>query len=136
MIQPIAFRNDIPFIKDLGVEFISAENGRAVVALDLTARHLNSWSVAHGGVLMTLLDVAMAVAGRTLDPTAGGGVTLEMKTSFLQPANAGTRLIVSGHAFHRSSTLAFCEGEVRDTAERLIAKAMGTFKYLQAKGAA
>jgi acyl-CoA thioesterase len=133
MIQPIAFRNDIPFINDLGVEFISAENGRAVVALDLAARHLNSWSAAHGGVLMTLLDVAMAVAGRTLDPAAGGGVTVEMKTSFLQPANAGTRLIVSGHAFHRSSTMVFCEGEVRDTAGRLIAKAMGTFKYLRAR---
>jgi acyl-CoA thioesterase len=131
MTQPIAFRNDIPFIKDLGVEFISAENGRAVVALTLAARHLNSWSVAHGGVLMTLLDVAMAVAGRSLDPAAGGGVTVEMKTSFLQPANAGTRLIVSGHAFHRSSTMAFCDGEVRDTDERLIAKAMGTFKYLK-----
>ena len=126
-----AFRHDIPFIKDLGVEFVSAENGRAVVALDLAPRHLNSWSVAHGGVLMTLLDVAMAAAGRSLDPTAGGGVTLEMKTSFLQPANAGTRLIVSGHAYHRSSVLAFCEGEVRDTGERLIAKAMGTFKYLK-----
>jgi acyl-CoA thioesterase len=126
-----AFRNDIPFIKDLGIEFVSAENGRAVVALDLAPRHLNSWSVAHGGVLMTLLDVAMAVAGRSLDPTAGGGVTLEMKTSFLQPANAGTRLIVSGHAYHRSSALAFCEGEVRDTEQRLIAKAMGIFKYLK-----
>ena len=124
-----AFRNDIPFIKDLGVEFVSAENGRAVVALDLASRHLNSWSVAHGGVLMTLLDVAMAVAGRSLDPTAGGGVTLQMTTSFLQPANAGARLIVSAHAYHRSSTTAFCEGEVRDTEQRLIAKAMGTFKY-------
>jgi uncharacterized protein (TIGR00369 family) len=126
-----AFRNDIPFIKDMGVEFLSAEDGRAVVALDLAPRHLNSWSVAHGGVLMTLLDVAMAVAGRSLDPTAGGGVTVEMKTSFLQPANAGTRLIVSGHAHHRSSSLAFCDGEVRDTEQRLIAKAMGTFKYLK-----
>jgi len=126
-----AFRNDIPFIKDLGVEFVSAENGRAVVALDLAPRHLNSWAVAHGGVLMTLLDVAMAVAGRSVDPTAGGGVTLEMKTSFLQPANAGTRLIVSGHVYHRSSALAFCDGEVRDTEQRLIAKAMGTFKYLK-----
>ena len=126
-----AFRNDIPFIKDLGVEFVSAENGRAVVALDLAPRHLNSWAVAHGGVLMTLLDVAMAVAGRSLDPTAGGGVTVEMKTSFLQPANAGTRLIVSGHVYHRSSALAFCDGEVRDTEQRLIAKAMGTFKYLK-----
>ena len=126
-----AFRNDIPFIKDLGVEFVSAQNGRAVVALDLASRHLNSWSVAHGGVLMTLLDVAMAVAGRSLDPAAGGGITLEMTTSFLQPANAGTRLIVSAHAYHRSSTMAFCDGEVRDTEQRLIAKAMGTFKYLK-----
>jgi acyl-coenzyme A thioesterase PaaI-like protein len=27
--------------------------------------------------------------------------------------------------------MAFCDGEVRDTGERLIAKAMGTFKYLK-----
>jgi acyl-CoA thioesterase len=131
MTQSTAFRNDIPFIKELGVEFVSADNGRAVVALDLAPRHLNSWSVAHGGVLMTLLDVAMAVAGRSLDPAAGGGVTLEMKTSFLQPANAGSRVIASAQAFHRTNTLAFCEGEVRDTDQRLIAKAMGTFKYLK-----
>ena len=129
MSQLTAFRNDIPFVKDLGIEFISAENGHAVLALDLTPRHLNSWNVAHGGVLMALLDVAMAVAGRTLDPAAGGGVTVEMKTNFLQPANAGTRLLASGHAYHRSSAMAFCDGEVRDTEARLIAKAMGTFKY-------
>jgi uncharacterized protein (TIGR00369 family) len=130
MTQSTAFRNDIPFVKDLGIEFISAEDGRAVIALDLAPRHLNSWSVAHGGVLMTLLDVAMAVAGRSLDPRAGGGVTVEMKTNFLQPANAGTRLIASGHAYHRAGTMAFCDGEVRDTDGRLIARAMGTFKYL------
>jgi uncharacterized protein (TIGR00369 family) len=129
MTQSTAFRIDIPFVKDLGIEFVSADNGRAVLALDLTPRHLNSWSVAHGGVLMTLLDVAMAVAGRSLDPAAGGGVTVEMKTSFLQPANAATRLIASAHAFHRTNSLAFCDGEVRDTEGRLIAKAMGTFKY-------
>jgi acyl-CoA thioesterase len=80
---------------------------------------------------MSLLDVAMAVAGRTLNADAGGGVTVEMKTSFLQPAKAGTRLLVSGFAYHRSMTMAFCEGEVRDGHERLIAKAMGTFKYLK-----
>jgi acyl-CoA thioesterase len=129
MTQSIAFPIDIPFVKDLGLELISAESGRAVVALDLAPRHLNSWSVAHGGVLMTLLDVAMAVAGRSLDPAAGGGVTVEMKTSFVQPANAGTRLIATGHAFHRTSTMAFCDGEVRDTDDRLLAKSMGTFKY-------
>jgi acyl-CoA thioesterase len=134
MTQSTPFHPGIPFIEDLGVEFISGDNGRAVVALDLTERHLNSWSVAHGGVLMTMLDVAMAVAGRSLDPDAGAGVTVEMKTNFLQPANARTRLIASAHAFHRSSTMAFCDGEIRDSADRLIAKAMGTFKYLKRRG--
>jgi acyl-CoA thioesterase len=127
--QPTPFRLNVPFIQELGVEFMSAADGRSLVALNLEPWHLNSWSVAHGGVLMSLLDVAMAVAGRSLDAEAGGGVTVEMKTSFLQPAKAGTRLLVSGHAFHRSASLAFCDGEVRDTDGRLIAKAMGTFKY-------
>jgi acyl-CoA thioesterase len=131
--QSSAFRLNIPFITDLGIEFISAADGRAEVALNLQPRHLNSWSVAHGGVLMTLLDVAMAVAGRSLDPDAGGGVTVEMKTSFLQPAKAESRLTATGHAFHRSTTLAFCDGEVRDANLRLIAKAMGTFKYHRKK---
>jgi acyl-CoA thioesterase len=127
--QSTATRLSVPFIRELGVEFISGGEGRSVVALNLADWHLNSWSVAHGGVIMSLLDVAMAVAGRSLDTDAGGGVTVEMKTSFLQPAKAGSRLIVSAHAFHRSSTLSFCDAEVRDTDDRLIARAMGTFKY-------
>jgi acyl-CoA thioesterase len=131
MTAPTAFSIDIPFINDLGVEFLEAAAGRGTIALQLRARHLNSWNVAHGGVIMTLLDVAMAVAGRSLDPAAGGGVTVEMKTSFVQPGLADTRLIASGHAFHRSSTMAFCEGEVRDEEGRLIAKSMGTFKYIR-----
>ncbi|HMD72230.1 MAG TPA: PaaI family thioesterase [Steroidobacteraceae bacterium] len=131
MTAPTPFRADIPFVKDLGVEFLAADAGRATIALQLHARHLNSWNVAHGGVIMTLLDVAMAVAGRSLDLSAGGGVTVEMKTSFVQPGLAGSRLTASGHAFHRSSTMAFCEAEVRDQSGRLIAKSMGTFKYIR-----
>jgi uncharacterized protein (TIGR00369 family) len=129
--SPNHFRDNIPFIKDLGVEFLDAGDGRSRVALSLTPRHLNSWNVAHGGVIMTLLDVAMAVAGRSLDPGAAGGVTVEMKTSFLNPGRAGARLIASGHAFHRSTSMSFCEAEVHDDRGRLLAKALGTFKYLR-----
>ena len=128
-----AFRIDVPFSQDLGLEFVSAEQGRAVIALNLAPRHLNSWSVAHGGVLMTMLDVVMAVAGRSLDPEAGGGVTLEMKTNFLQPAHADSRIIATGRVYHRSNTLVYCESEIRDLDDRLIAKAMGSFKYRSLK---
>jgi acyl-CoA thioesterase len=46
---PTGFRADIPFVNDLGVEFLAADAGRATIALQLRARHLNSWNVAHGG---------------------------------------------------------------------------------------
>jgi uncharacterized protein (TIGR00369 family) len=129
--SPDAPRDQYPFIADLGVEFLESGEGHSSVALQLTTRHLNSWNVAHGGIIMTLLDVAMAVAGSSLDPGAGGGVTVEMKVSFLQPGAAGSRLVAHGHAFHRSKTMAFCEGEVVDNDGRLIAKSLGTFKYIR-----
>ncbi len=124
-------RLEVPFIDDLGIEFLDAPVGQGRVALNLQHRHLNSWHVAHGGVLMTMLDIAMAIAGRSIEPESRGGVTVEMKTSFLQPGPAGTRLVATGTAFHRSTTMSFCEGEIRDADDRLIANAMGTFKTLK-----
>ena len=126
-----AFPVEIPFLNALGVEFLGMAGGRAQVALKLKPEHMNSWQVTHGGVVMTLLDVVMSLAGRSLDPDSRAGVTVEMKTSFLQPAGQpGGRLVASGHAFHRSTTMCFCEAELHD-GERLVAKAMGTFKYLK-----
>lgn len=129
--KPQPFPVEIPFLHDLGVEFLGMGNGEAQVALNLEARHTNSWHVAHGGVTMTLMDVVMAMAGRSLDPEAKGGVTIEMKASFLQPGGKpGERMVAKGKAFHRSSTMVFCEAEVWN-ADKLVAKAMGTFKYLK-----
>ena len=131
-----AFPIEIPFLTDLGVEFLGMADGRAQIAMDLSERHMNSWRVTHGGVIMTLLDVVMSLAGRSLDPESRAGVTVEMKTSFLQPAGSpGSRLIASGHAFHRSTTMCFCEAELHNN-EKLVAKAMGTFKYLKRLDAA
>ncbi len=81
---------------------------------------------------MSMLDVAMAVAGRTLFPGAGGGMTIEMNTTFLQPAHEKSRLTATGHAHHRSNSMAFCEAEVRDQDARVIAKSTGIFKYRKA----
>lgn len=131
-----AFPVEIPFLTDLGVEYLGMGDGRAKIALSLSERHMNSWRVTHGGVIMTLLDVVMSLAGRSLDPELRAGVTIEMKTSFLRPAGSpGSRLIASGHAFHRSTTMAFCEAELHDN-DKLVAKAMGTFKYLKRLDAA
>lgn len=130
-IAAIPFPVEIPFLNEIGVELLSMGDGQAQVAVDLQGRHMNSWAVAHGGLTMTLLDVAMSLAGRSIFPQAKGAITVEMNTSFVQPGGKpGSRLVATGTAYHRSTSLCFCEGEVRN-GDRLVAKAMGTFKYLR-----
>jgi acyl-CoA thioesterase len=133
---PKPFPNEIPFLTDMGVEFLGMGNGQATLALELQPRHMNSWRVTHGGVTMTMLDVVMSMAGRSLYPDAQAGVTVDMNTSFLQPGGiAGSRIIAKGKAYHRSTTMCFCEGELW-LGDKLVAKAMGTFKYLKRLDAA
>jgi uncharacterized protein (TIGR00369 family) len=119
----------IPFVEQLGLELHRFDSGHAEVQVDLEAAHLNSWEVAHGGVLMTLLDVAMAHAARSLHVDGPGVVTVEMKTSFMRPAEG--RLAAKGVLLHRSTTMAFCEGSVFNEDHQLCAHATGTFKYLR-----
>jgi len=122
----------IPFIELLGLEFLGFEAGRSEIALTLREELCNSWSVVHGGVTMTLLDVAMARAARSPNQpghaTSPGVVTIEMKTSFMRPGRG--RIVARGTLLQRTPTMAFCEASAFDEDGQLIAHATGTFKYL------
>ncbi len=133
---PQFFPKEIPFLAELGVEFLGISDGKAQIALNLEPRHMNSWQVTHGGMVMTMLDVAMAMAGRSLNPEVQGCVTIDMHTTFMQAGGkVGDRVIAKGRATHRSATLCFCEGELW-VGDILAAKSMGTFKYLRRLDAA
>lgn len=123
----MTFPVPIPFVEHLGFELQRFEGGRAQIAFNPRPEHLNSFSVVHGGASMTLLDVVMAHAARSLEPTMGC-VTIEMKTSFMRAAQ-GT-LIAHGTLLHRTPTLAFTEGRVLDADGKLCAHATGTFKFV------
>lgn len=124
----------IPFVEALGFELARIGDGEAELLLKLQELHLNSFHVAHGGVSMTLLDVAMAHAARSINRERAdfgpGVVTIEMKTSFMRPGEGDLRAI--GRLLHRTATLAFCEGEILGADGERIAHATGTFKYVRA----
>ena len=131
---PLAFALDIPFVETLGMQLWRFDGGFAEISLEVRPEMQNSWAVAHGGVVMTLLDVVMAHAARSVrddtDHGAPGIVTVEMKTSFMRPATG--RLMATGHLLHGTKNMAFCEGSVRDAGGALCAHATGTFKFLRA----
>nr|WP_198980826.1 PaaI family thioesterase [Herbaspirillum sp. ASV7] len=120
-----------PYLQALGVEVLEYGDDRAVMSLLLKPEFMNSWQVAQGGISMTMLDVAMGLSARAGVPDAKSSATVEMSTSFLQPAgHAGETIVARGHTYHRSTTMCFCQAELWN-GQRLVAKAMGTFKLIR-----
>ena len=134
----LGFPAEIPFVSELGLELVACGGGRAELRLSVQRRHLNSWGVAHGGVLMTLLDVAMAQAARTSATEAAaegsaeppGVATVEMKTTFMRAAQGQLKAV--GSVLCRTPTLVFCEASAFDADDDLCAHGTGTFKILRA----
>jgi uncharacterized protein (TIGR00369 family) len=121
------FQVHIPFVELLGFELDTFEGGEASISFNPRPEHENSFNVVHGGASMTLLDVVMAHAARSVEP-AMGCVTIEMKTSFLRAAKGP--LLAKGKLLHRTATMAFTEGSIFDAAGKLCAHATGTFKFV------
>jgi uncharacterized protein (TIGR00369 family) len=116
----------VPFLSLLGVEVEHWERGRSVVSLRLRDELTNSWAFAHGGVVMSLLDVALATAALTTDPGAPGAVTVNLSVNFVG-AGSG-KLVAEGRLVRSGRSLLFCEGEVRSEGGEVVATAIGTFK--------
>lgn len=116
----------VPFAELLGIRIAHREPGLARVELDTRTELMNSHGAAHGGVVMTLADIALAVAAMTLDPASRGAVTIELKVSFLSPGTG--KLVAEGRCLRAGKSLSFSEGEVRDGEGNLVAKALGTFR--------
>lgn len=126
--QAVGFGVDIPFVRHLGFVLTAFADGRSCIEYAPQAEHLNSFSVTHGGALMTLLDVSMATAARSTTPEMGV-VTIEMKTSFMQAAVGP--LTAHGELMHRTATMAFTQATVRDAQGKACAHATGTFKIVR-----
>jgi len=121
----------MPFVEHLGMRLLEKAGGRARVRLDPRPEHLNSWKGVHGGVLLSLLDVALSSAARALDPACTGAATVEIKVNFLAAARGP--LLAEGRATRTGRMLIFSEGELRDLEGGVLAKANGTFKLVYPK---
>ena len=128
----IPFGVHIPFVANLGFTLEKFEDGTSELHYSPRPEHHNSFDITHGGAVMTLLDVVMATAARSVEQDMGV-VTIEMKTSFMRPAKTtgNEHLVAKGLLLHRTKTMAFTDGKVYDADGQLCAHATGTFKYVK-----
>lgn len=117
----------IPFLHSLGMRRERVGGGEAVVSIELHADLLNNHGAGHGGVVMTLLDSAMANAALSRIDFAREVVTVGMNIGFMRPA-AGT-LRATGRATGGGKSICFCEAQIVDDSGEVVAQAMGSFRY-------
>ena len=83
-------KRHVPFTAHLGIRVDSAQDGEARVSMDLAPHLLNNHGAGHGGVLMTLLDIAMANAALSKIDYAREVVTVDMHVGFMAATSGST----------------------------------------------
>lgn len=124
------FANGNPFLEKLGVEVTQFENGKAEIQLLIRDDLMNSWHTLQGGVSMTMMDVAMGLAARSMNENAVSAVTVDMQTQFLRPSgNAGEIVTAKACVTHRTAQLFFCESALYN-GSNMVAKSTALFKTI------
>ena len=125
------YQKKIAFVEHLGIVIDELGEGVARLSLALAPQLTNSLGTAHGGVIMTLLDVALCTAARTLHPDSAGVITIDMSTSFIG-GGTGPRLVADARVLKNGRSIIFAEGEARNEDGSLVAKAIGTVRARKA----
>jgi uncharacterized protein (TIGR00369 family) len=115
------------FNEAVGARLAEWRDGHATVLLDITGDHLNRSGLVHGGVLMTLIDVACGYAGTWSEDGSRLAVTLDLTTSFVAPGRSG-RLTTQASVTGGGRKIYFAHAEVRDEGGALVAMGQGSFR--------
>jgi uncharacterized protein (TIGR00369 family) len=121
------YQKKIPFLQHLKIQTDALGEGTARLSLPIEPHLTNSLGTAHGGVIMSLLDVAVCTAARTLHPDSVGVITIDMSVSFIGGAS-GKRLFADARVLKDARSMSFVEGEAKNEDNALVAKAIATVR--------
>jgi uncharacterized protein (TIGR00369 family) len=126
------YQKKIPFVAHLKILTESLGEGTARLSMPIEAHLVNSLGTAHGGVIMSLLDVALCTAARTLHPESIGVITIDLSTSFIGGAT-GKKLYADARVMRDGRSMSFVEAEAKNEDGSLVAKAIATVRVRHKK---
>ncbi len=113
------------------IRFARLSEMRFRAALRLDARHINVGGVCHGGVLMSLADVAMGAGSYAAGPDHPCA-TISFDAQFVAAAKRDQWLVAEARQLRRVRALSFMEAELW-SGGRLVMRASGIWKYLESR---
>ena len=121
------YQNRIPFVSHLKILTEQLGQGSARLSLPVEPHLTNSLGTAHGGVILSLLDVALCTAARTLHPDSIGVITIDLSTSFIGRGSSA-KLYAEARVLKDTRSMSFVEAEAKNEDGSLVAKAIATVR--------
>jgi len=120
-----------PYLQFIGAYCLESDQQIVRYGLRLKAHHLNFFGAAHGGLIQSLHDAAMAQLARNLHLDQKAALTLQMQTYFLEVAGAlDEELVVEATLQHQSLTLVVCAAVCLWRGE-VVARSTAQFKLVK-----
>ena len=126
------YQKKIPYLQHLKISTDELGKGSARLSMPIEPQLTNSLGTAHGGVIVSLLDVALCTAARTLHPESVGVITIDLSTSFIGGASGG-RLFADARVLRDGRSMSFVEAEAKNEDGSLVAKAIATVRVRHKK---
>ena len=129
--QKRAVQNTVTgFFHELGGELLEYQEGRAVIGLTLEKRHLNNASNLHGGVVASILDVAMGLCGTYAEDPEDRrvAITLSLNVNFSAPAGDGAHVRAVATCRKDGYKIFMASCDLLDENDTLLAFGEGVFK--------
>ena len=109
----------------LRVVALSSAQGTVTIACEARQEHCNARGRVQGGILCAMMDEAVAMAALVKSGKRIAVPTLELKTSFFEPALMGP-LRIEAHVVRMGKRHAFTEANVYDSDNKLLARMSST----------
>ena len=112
-----------PFSQWMEIEILEATTGTCTVQCTVNNEMLNGYEVAHGGILFSLADTALAFSAATLGRTA---LALDNSISFTKKARLGDILIAESSAVNTTYRTGLFDVRIRNQDNETVAFMKGT----------
>ncbi len=117
---------DDPFETRAGPFFwAQLEDGTHNFAIEAAERHCNSHGIVHGGLMMTMIDLALVAAAKAAPDDRL--VTVSLNSEFTASGRQGDLIEARGELLRRGRSLAFARGQVV-CGERILLSASAVLK--------
>ena len=118
---------DDPVSSGLGIQFVTASAGRAVLAMTIRDDMINRFGTCHGGIIFTLADTALSCVCNSHNERS---VAHHCSVIYLRPGQAGAALTATATERSLAGRVGIYDVTVSDADGAVVAEFFGQARFI------